>query len=62
MPIPALLSAAAIRYRLRWGRQLGIVVGAMLVPMFPFGTVVGLVVMWVLSHPVSNIAFHRGVA
>lgn len=60
LPIPMLASALGIRYRRTWGRKLGILVGAMLLPMVPVGTLVGMLVMGVLSHPGNAMAFENG--
>jgi uncharacterized membrane protein (DUF2068 family) len=37
-----LIAASGVRRRTAWGRALGVIAGALLVPLFPVGTVLGL--------------------
>ncbi len=49
MSVPGLVAGYGILKRRSWARVIGIVVGALDLPLFPIGTVVGAYTLWVLT-------------
>jgi hypothetical protein len=49
MAVPGLVAGYGILKRRSWARVIGIVVGALDLPLFPVGTVVGAYTLWVLT-------------
>jgi hypothetical protein len=46
--LPGILAGYALLTRKSWGRLLALVVGALNIPNFPFGTAIGVYTFWVL--------------
>lgn len=51
--VPGLVAGYGILKRRAWARVIGIVVGALDLPLFPVGTVVGAYTLWVLTDRAS---------
>ena len=57
MAVPGLVAGYGILKRRSWARVIGIVVGALDLPLFPIGTVVGAYTLWVLTDNSSKDYF-----
>jgi hypothetical protein len=57
-----LIAAAGVRRRARWGRVLGVIVGVLMIPLFPVGTVLGIFVLTGLLGPDGREWFAAGPA
>lgn len=53
MALPGLVAGYGILKKKSWARVIGIVVGALDLPIFPIGTVVGVYTLWVLTDRAS---------
>ena len=53
MSVPGLVAGYGILKRRSWARVIGIVVGALDLPLFPIGTVVGAYTLWILTDKAS---------
>ncbi len=54
---PALIAGIGVLRHKNWGRILAIIVGALNLPSFPFGTALGIYTLWVMTQPQVTARF-----
>jgi hypothetical protein len=57
LSLPGLIAGIALLYMKPWGRILGIIVSALDLLSFPFGTALGIYGLWVLVNPETDRLF-----
>ena len=57
--IPAIVGGIALLKRAAWARYLVLVLGCLNLPAVPFGTILGIYTIWVLSRPETAALFTK---
>jgi hypothetical protein len=59
LAIPAIIGCVALLKRAAWARYLVLVLGCLHLPALPFGTILGIYTIWVLSRPETTALFAK---
>ncbi|HNY41786.1 MAG TPA: hypothetical protein PKJ41_15405 [Bryobacteraceae bacterium] len=62
LSLPGLVAGIALLYLKPWAKILGIIVSALELLSFPFGTALGIYGLWVLVNPETDRLFNAGPA